>query len=173
MPDRRATPPPRIFDASGALSQIGRVVSVNVSPGGVPKLPVERTRVSPAGVDGDRQRNLKYHGGPSRAVSIYSLDLIGALQKEGHPIATGTVGENLTLAGLDWTLMLPGVRLRVGESEIELTAFAPPCRTIAESFIGRRMSRISESGNPGWSRVYAKVLESGDVWRDCVAQLAT
>jgi MOSC domain-containing protein YiiM len=149
------------------------VVSVNVSRGAVPKLPVERARVSPAGVEGDRQRFLEFHGGPERAVSIYSLDLIEALRKEGHPIGVGTTGENLTLAGLDWSLMVPGATLRIGEAEVEITAYAAPCRTIAGSFIGRRMGRISEVKHRGWSRVYARVHADGAVWRDCVARLTS
>jgi MOSC domain-containing protein YiiM len=147
------------------------VVSVNVSSGGVPKLPVERARVSPTGVEGDRQRLLQYHGGPQRAVSIYSLDLIEALRNEGHPIGVGTVGENLTVAGLDWSLMVPGTRLRIGEADVEITAYAAPCRTIAGSFVGRRMGRISEAKHPGWSRVYGRVNTAGAIWRDSVVQL--
>jgi MOSC domain-containing protein YiiM len=144
---------------------------LNVSLGGVPKLPVERAEASPQGVAGDKQRNLKYHGGPSRAVSIYSLDLIDALRREGHPIEIGAVGENLTLAGIDWTLMIPGARLKVGGAELELTAFAAPCRTIAGSFKGRRMGRIAETANPGWSRLYARVAEIGEIWRECGAEV--
>ena len=149
------------------------MVSVNVSPGGVPKLPIERARVSPAGVEGDRQRFLEFHGGPERAVSIYSFDLIEALRKEGHPIGVGTTGENLTLAGLDWSLVVLGATLRIGEAEVEITAYASPCRTIAGSFIGRRMGRISEVNHRGWSRVYARVHADGAVWRDCVARLTS
>ena len=149
------------------------MVSVNVSPGGVPKLPIERARVSPAGVEGDRQRFLEFHGGPERAVSIYSFDLIEALRKEGHPIGVGTTGENLTLAGLDWSLVVLGATLRIGEAEVEITAYASPCRTIAGSFIGRRMGRISEVKHHGWSRVYARVHLAGAVWRDCVARLTS
>ena len=104
-------------------------------------------------------------------MSIYSLDLIEALRKEGHPIGVGTTGENLTLAGVDWRLMVPGATLRIGEADIEITAYAAPCRTIADSFVGRRMGRISEAKHRGWSRVYAKVHAGGAVWRDCVARL--
>ena len=170
MPNDRP-PLRRVLDERGAPSRVGRVVSVNVSPGGVPKLPVDRARLSPAGVEGDRQRDLQYHGGPERAVSIYSLDLIEALREEGHPISIGTTGENLTLGGLDWSLMVPGTRLRIGETEVEITAYAAPCRTIAGSFIGRRMGRIAEAKNHGWSRVYARVVVDGQIWRDCVVQL--
>jgi MOSC domain-containing protein YiiM len=65
------------------------VNQINVSDGGVPKLPVWEAKVGERGLDGDRQRNLKVHGGPDRAVCLYSLELIEQLQKEGHPIDSG------------------------------------------------------------------------------------
>ncbi len=73
------------------------VHQISVSDGGVPKLPVLEATVSDKGVDGDRQRNLKFHGGPDRAVCLYSLELIERLQDEGHPIDPGSSGENLTV----------------------------------------------------------------------------
>jgi len=60
------------------------VHSINVSPGGVPKLPVSEARITTLGLDGDSQRNRLYHGGPMRAVSLYSLERIEALNHEGH-----------------------------------------------------------------------------------------
>jgi len=84
---------------------------INVSDGGVPKRPVLEAVISKTGVAGDRQRNLKVHGGPDRAVCLFSLQLLERLQDEGHPIEAGYSGENLTLTGLDWDLMRPGVRL--------------------------------------------------------------
>ena len=53
------------------------LVQVNVSAeGGMPKLPVRAgARVTRDGVDGDWQRNRKYHGGPNRAVCIFSEEL--------------------------------------------------------------------------------------------------
>jgi MOSC domain-containing protein YiiM len=47
---------------------VGRVLSVNTSAGGVPKLPVERTWVGELGLDGDKHRDDTDHGGPERAV---------------------------------------------------------------------------------------------------------
>ena len=64
--------------------------SINVSRGGVPKTSVFEALVTEHGVDGDRQHDLRHHGGPDRAVSLFSLELIQALQREGHPIAAGT-----------------------------------------------------------------------------------
>ena len=33
----------------------------------------------------------------------------------GHPIAPGTIRENLTISGIDWSLMVPEALLEVGE----------------------------------------------------------
>ena len=51
----------------------GRLVQVNVSEGGVPKLPVAAARITVAGVEGDRQREVTVHGGPHRAVSLLGI----------------------------------------------------------------------------------------------------
>lgn len=56
------------------------VHQINLSDGGVPKLPVWEASVGKEGLSGDRQRNLKFHGGPDRAVCLYSLELIERLQ---------------------------------------------------------------------------------------------
>ena len=141
----------------------GTVHSINVSNGGVPKTPRLSAAVRVGGMEGDRQSDLRYHGGPDRAVSLYSLDLIRALQAEGHPIAPGSIGENLTLAGVDWAVMRAGVRLEVGDALLEITKPAHPCEKIAGSFYKREFVRVSEKVHPGWSRLYSRVLREGTV----------
>jgi MOSC domain-containing protein YiiM len=126
-------------------------------------MPVDEAVVGPDGLVGDRQRNLKYHGGPERAVCLFALERISALRAEGHPIRVGSTGENVTLAGLPWELVVPGVRLALGAALVEVASFTRPCRTIAGSFSERRVGRISQRTNPGWSRVYARVLVPGRV----------
>jgi len=142
---------------------MGTLVSINISKGGVPKLPRPSCLVTANGLQGDRQRDLEYHGGPTRAVSLYSLDLIEALQAEGHPISAGTIGENFTLKDVAWAEMVPGVQIDVGEVRIELTDYAAPCNNIAGSFRDRRSGRVSQKAHPGWSRLYARVLKEGAV----------
>ena len=141
----------------------GVVRSINVSDGGVPKWPRQTATVRTTGVEGDRQRDLRLHGGPDRAVSLYSLDLIENLQAEGHPIDVGTIGENLTISGLPWTEMVPGARVDIGEVSLELTSYANPCRNIAGSFLDGQILRVSVKRHPGWSRVYARVLKEGTI----------
>ena len=147
-----------------ANDQIGVVVSVNVSNGGVPKKRVSGAQVSLLGVVNDAQDDKKHHGGPERAVCIYSLERIHALQAEGHPIDVGTAGENVTVEGLDWDLVVPGVRLRIGDQVVlEVASFTNPCKTIKGSFIDGKFVRIAQKLHPGWSRVYARVITEGTI----------
>ena len=106
---------------------------------------------------------MKFHGGIDKAVCIYSLDLIKALNLEGHNIFTGSTGENLTIEGLDWGKLKSGVKLILGDALIELTQEATPCKTISSSFISGDFSRISGSKYPGWSRWYASVIKEGTI----------
>lgn len=145
-----------------SLGSGGYVAQINVSPGGVPKLPVQSAYLSWMGLEGDSQRNTEVHGGPERAVCLYALERIQALQAEGHPIYPGAAGENLTLAGLDWSDVKPGVRLRLGSTAvIEITRYTSPCKTIAAAFLDGNSNRISQKVYPGWSRLYARVLSPG------------
>jgi MOSC domain-containing protein YiiM len=141
----------------------GTVSSINVSNGGVPKTARLSAWIDTGGVEGDRQRDLRFHGGPDRAVCVYSLDLIEALRAEGHPIAPGTIGENLTLSGIEWSGVVPGARLEIGDVLLELVSYTSPCRKIAGSFVDGAFVRVSQKVNPGWSRLYARVLSPGTV----------
>ncbi|MBW4481153.1 MAG: MOSC domain-containing protein [Tildeniella torsiva UHER 1998/13D] len=144
------------------MPSVGRIVQINISDGGVPKLPVLAGEVTLAGLEGDRQRNLKFHSGPDRALCLWSLEVIERLQQEGHPIAPGSTGENLTLAGLDWATLIPGSQLQLGDQvRVEITDYAAPCRTLMRWFSDRRFSRIAQKHHPGSSRLYARVLRGG------------
>ncbi|HVF40966.1 MAG TPA: MOSC domain-containing protein [Gemmatimonadaceae bacterium] len=145
------------------MSESGHLVSINYSNGGVPKLPVAEAMVTVNGIDGDRQRDRRFHGGPNRAVSIFSADRIHDLQAEGHPIATGSTGENLTVSGVDWNLVSPGSLMEIGEILLEVVSYTKPCKTIRESFIEQKFTRMSQKHYPGWSRVYARVLREGRI----------
>jgi MOSC domain-containing protein YiiM len=139
-----------------------RVHQVNISNGGVPKLPVHSAQVTPLGLAGDSHADTQHHGGPEGALCLYAQERINALQAEGHPIFPGSTGENLTLAGLDWTQVIPGTRLLLGdEVVIEITKYTLPCAKIAGSFIDGEIGRMAQEQHPGWSRVYAKVLVLG------------
>jgi MOSC domain-containing protein YiiM len=140
----------------------GRIFQLNRSGGGVPKLAVREAWLTPVGLEGDRQRDLRFHGGPERALCLYSLERILELQREGHAIFPGSVGENVTVVGLDWGRLEPGSRLALGdEAVVEVTRYTTPCKNIADSFARLDFTRISHKQHPGYSRVYARVLQTG------------
>lgn len=116
------------------------------------------------GLASDQQADLKHHGGPDRALCLYSLERILDLQAEGHPIFPGASGENLTLVGLSWEGIVPGCRFKLGGTvEIEIASFTTPCATIRGFFRDEKPNRISQKHHPGWSRVYARVLREGTI----------
>lgn len=130
----------------------------------MPKLPVPEARITVNGVSGDRQRNLEAHGGVDRAVCLFSLEVIEALQAEGHSIKPGASGENLTIAGLEWAELKPGDRLRIGDAlRLEIVKYTEPCRFNAQWFRDGKFNRINQKKHPGWSRLYARVLAEGIV----------
>jgi MOSC domain-containing protein YiiM len=140
----------------------GRVLQINVSNGGVPKLSRAAAHIRVDGVEGDRQSSPEIHGGVNRAVCIFALEQIQALQAEGHPIYPGAIGENLTVSGLDWPAMVPGVRLQfAGGVLLEVVSYTNPCKNIAGAFVDGQYGRVSQKQHPGWSRVYARVLQPG------------
>jgi len=141
----------------------GRIFQLNASNGGVPKRPLRQAEVNHLGLIADKQIHTKVHGGPERAVCLYSLERILALQAEGHPIYPGSVGENVTITGLDWDEVVPGARLRLGEVIVEITRYTTPCNLIEASFADRDSQRIAHQKYPGWSRVYARVLQTGTI----------
>lgn len=140
----------------------GYIFQLNCSDGGVPKRPVREAELTPTGLDCDRQAHLKIHGGPERALCLYALEQITALQDEGHPIYPGSIGENVTIVGLDWKTLAPGHRLALGDEVIiEISSYAGPCQTIRNSFMDGKFKRISQKKHPGDSRLYARVIKTG------------
>lgn len=145
-------------------STSGAVVQLAASGGGVPKTPLAVGQIGHRGLDGDRQRSRQHHGRVWQALCLWSADVIEALQAEGHPIGFGSAGENVTVRGLDWPAVRPGVRLALGdEVRVEISAFAVPCQKNARWFVGGDVQRMSQERHPGWSRVYAWVLQPGTV----------
>lgn len=151
-------------DLAKSAPTAGRVMQVNMSAGGVPKLPVDRAWVRRIGLEGDKHHESTVHGGPHRAVCLFSIEAIERLQAEGHPVEPGSVGENLTTTGIEWSLLPIGSRARIGRQlELELSSSTTPCATQKHNFSDGRFSRISIDLHPADSRMYARVVTEGEV----------
>ena len=153
----------------------GTVHSINASAGGVPKRAQASAEVQADGLTSDTQAHPRFHGGPDRAVCLLGLDVIERLRAQGHPIAPGTTGENLTLAGIPWHQVVPGARFTfAGGVDLEVVSYASPCNAIRASFADGDVRRLSAEDHPGQARAYARVLTPGTLRRGeaCALHLA-
>lgn len=145
----------------------GTVVGLNSGSGGVPKTAVESVDVDFTGVVGDVQATRKHHGRPFQALSLWSAEVIEALVAEGHQLRPGAAGENVTVAGIEWSRVRPGARLLIGSVVCDVWAYAVPCKQLAHLFADRDFGRIHherDHGNGGASsRVYATVVRPGSI----------
>jgi MOSC domain-containing protein YiiM/SAM-dependent methyltransferase len=157
----------RLVRRSPVLGRAGIVVSVNLNRGGVPKPPVDGTRILRLGLEGDGHHDTAHHGGVIGAVCLYPQEAIERVRADGHQSFPGSYGENLTTLGLDWTVLQEGDRLAIGSEDdgpvLELTKYATPCQTQAHWFTEARISRISHLVHPQDARWYARVRREGEV----------
>lgn len=149
----------------GVLHQINR------SDGGLPKRAVPHPiMLQSEGVEGDRQRNLKIHGGPDKAVLMIASETIDSLAVRGFPVYYGALGENLTVTGLDPGRWRSGQRYRIGpDAVIEFTKLRAPCTNLdvygppikAEIYDAR--CKAGDFTSPHWAHggFYARVLHRG------------
>ena len=140
----------------------GVVTQLSVSPGGLPKLPIETAEVTWKGMAGDRQATRLHHGRPWQALCIWSAEVIDDFRSAGHPLRPGCAGENITISGLSWGDVRAGVRLQVGDMLCEVSAYALPCTTNKPFFINGDFNLMHHERGPV-SRVYATVLEPGRI----------
>ncbi len=142
----------------------GRIHQINVSNGGVPKLAIQSAEIGLRGVVGDYQADRRNHGSPEQALCVWSLEVIEELATEGHPIQPGFAGENITVAGIEWSLVVPGATLLLGNTVVApVTGDATPCATNAAWFKERNFRRMSHLRHPGSSRMYTSVTTGGSI----------
>jgi len=143
---------------------MGHIHQINISKGGVPKLPVFEAEVKFGGIAGDKQKDKRYHGGPERAICLFSIDVINELKTNGHPIYPGSTGENFTISIQNYHLLVLDTKIKIGsEVIIQITSYAAPCKTIRSSFKDEWFNCISQKLFPGQSRLYARVIKEGVV----------
>ncbi len=157
----------------------GSIVQVNISHGGVPKLPIAEGRVSSLGIEGDWHNNPRFHGGPTRALLLICSEVIEALIAKGYPLFYGALGENITTRGIDHRQMRTGQRYRLGEVMIELTKVRGPCAALdvygpaIKQEIYDRQVKAEDPSTPRWamSGFYASVSRTGMVRQNDIIAL--
>ena len=131
---------------------------------GIYKSPVAgRIHLAEDNLAGDGQADLKVHGGPDKAVCVYSADHYPFWREHLGVSDCGPswFGENFSIEGQTETDVAIGDTYRIGTAVVQISQPRAPC-----SKLGRRWSRLDmpklvlQSGRTGW---YLRVLEPGDV----------
>jgi|SRR5579871_5719424 len=152
----------------------GRIVQVNISPGGLPKRPVASGFITPLGLTGDGHVHPEIHGGPMQAILLVAAETIDELRTAGFPVFYGALGENLTTRGLDRREVRIGHQFRAGEAILEITKPRGPCSQLsvygpdiqAAIYDSQVKARDFTSARWGMSGFYARVIQPGMVRTD-------
>lgn len=133
---------------------------------GLPKRAVAELSVTAQGAEGDfnNYRAREMPGDLDQALLLMTREVLDTLRGEGWPVEAGDLGENITLAECPEASLKPGVQLRVGQVQLEVTKACDPCKeTYILPYIGERKGPAfvrTLVGRRGW---YARVLTPGKV----------
>jgi MOSC domain-containing protein YiiM len=126
--------------------------------------------VGPLGLAGDEQADLSVHGGLSKAVYAYGAGHYAFWQTVraqarvslwDEPLPPGSLGENLTVEGLDEALLWIGDRLVLPGCVLAVSEPRMPCFKFAAAMgFGQASQLMNQSGYCG---AYLGVLEPGTV----------
>ena len=148
----------------------GILKQINRSNGGLPKYAVEgAVMLSASGIEGDVQRDRRFHGGINKAVHDFGrTDRFP--DKGGLSHLLRRPRENLTVSGLDPNLWRRGQRYRVGEDAVvELTTLRQPCGNLniygpaVQTELYDARCKAGDITSPCWARggFYGKVIKPG------------
>jgi MOSC domain-containing protein YiiM len=133
---------------------------------GIFKEPVDGpVMISALNLAGDKQADLRVHGGVEKAVYAYPAEHYDYWRHElpGTTLSWGMFGENLTTEGLREEALCIGDRLRVGSAILTVTQPRTPCYKLAIRF--ERTDMIKRFLRSGRSGFYFSVAEPGEVSR--------
>ena len=113
------------------------------------------------GLSGDQQYDRQGHGGPDRALLMYSADHYPRWREEWgrKDVGPGAFGENLTVSGLNEDTACIGDIYRIGEVRVEVSSPRGPCQNLARRHrIPDLVKVVTQNHRSGW---YLRVLHEG------------
>lgn len=141
----------------GSACATPTIVSVNVSPGGIPKTPIDVGVVELGGLVGDGHDHDK-HNTPVQAVCLIDIEDLDDLKAEGYDVYPGATGENVTCRNLDIDTLAVGDRLRFsGGVELELSKVRKPCYVLDAINPQLKQDIVGRCG------FYGKVIAAGNM----------
>ncbi|MGX4587430.1 MOSC domain-containing protein [Paenibacillus chitinolyticus] len=140
---------------------------------GIYKEPVHRPLfLSKTQLEGDGQADLKVHGGPDKALCVYSANHYDYWEKElGQPLSFGAFGENITISGLKEEEVCIGDIYELGEALVQVSQPRRPCFKLSVRYSDVKLPvKLQDTGYTGF---YFRVLKEGIVPENPVFRLVT
>lgn len=113
----------------------------------------------------------KHHAGINKACFLFSADEY-PFWKEEYPHLDwdwGMFGENLTVEGLDESLVRIGDIYKIGSAVVQVSQPREPCYKLGVRFDDQKiLKKYIEHGRPG---TYVRILEEGEVKREDLVEL--
>ena len=141
------------------------VVSISISPGGIPKLSVDEIRITFSGLSGDGHNHAK-HCSSMQAVCLQDIELLEDVSREGIALSYGTIGENLTVRGLGVQNLSIGTGLEFeGGVVLEITKARMPCYVLDSIDVRLKEWMKDRCG------MYAKVVREGIIKKNAAISI--
>jgi MOSC domain-containing protein YiiM len=151
-----------------ASVQIGRIAPLG--PECVPSAFVKRSISRPVmagllGLDGDQQADLQVHGGPEKAIYAYAAchyaGWAAAFPDLASRFVAGSMGENLTVEGVDEDDICVGDVHRIGGALLQVCQPRQPCFKLALALGEPRLAKhMVRTGHSGW---YYRTIGEGPI----------
>lgn len=114
-----------------------------------------------ANLIGDGQADLKHHGGPEKAVFVYSREHYKKWQEELgiNDMITGGMGENFSVENVTERSISIGDTFQIGDAVVQVSQPRQPCWKPARRYKMKKLALlIQNTGRTGW---YFRVLQAG------------
>ncbi len=131
---------------------------------GIFKYPVDKSiSLGKGDVENDHVIDRRFHGGADKACYLYSADHYSfwSRQYPNVELQWGMFGENLTVKGLNESLIHIGDQYKVGTAVIQVTQPRQPCFKLGIRFNDQKV--VSDFWKLPFSGVYVRVLKEGVV----------
>ncbi len=120
-------------------------------------------RLTTLGLEGDDQADKSVHGGPDKAVYVYSEENYAWWRTElaGRELLAGQFGENFSVEGMTDDQVGVGDTFRIGSARVQVTQPRTPCLKLAMKMkIPTFVKQFHKAARTGF---YLRVLEEGIV----------
>lgn len=128
---------------------------------GIYKEPIAEAAYAGAnGLEGDGQGDLVNHGGPDKAICVYSASRYPHWEAEyGRPFPPGAFGENLTIGPWTEQELCIGDIVEAGEVRLQVSQPRQPCYKLGlRNSLPELPARVQQTGYSGF---YFRVLREG------------